>query len=101
MRMVRWMCGVKLKDRLPSNELRAPRIVSYQNRLRWYGHVLRKDYGDWVKKYMEYEVQGSKPRGRPKRTWKEVLREDCQAGKLNKEDAMDRCKWRKVIKEVR
>ena len=50
---------------------------------------------------MEYEVEGSKPRGRPKRTWKEVVREDCQARKLNKEDAVDRCKWRKVIKEVR
>ena len=68
------------------------------NRLRWYGHVLRKDDDDWVKKCMEYEVEGSRPRGRPKRTWKEVVREDC---KLNKEDAMDRCKWRKVIKEVR
>jgi len=45
---------------------------------------------------MEYEAEGS----RPKRTWKEVVREDCQARKLNKEDAMDRCKWRKVIKEV-
>ena len=38
---------------------------------------------------MEYEVEGSRPRGRPKRTWKEVVREDCQARKLNKEDAMD------------
>ena len=27
--------------------------------------------------------------------------EDCQERKLNKEDAMDRCKWRKVIKEAR
>ena len=50
---------------------------------------------------MEYEVEGSRPRGRPKRTWKEVVREDCQARKLNKEDAMDRCKWRKMIKEAR
>jgi len=25
MRMVRWMCGVKLKDRLPSKELRETR----------------------------------------------------------------------------
>ena len=33
--------------------------------------------------------------------WKEVVREDCQARKLNKEDAMDRCKWRKMIKEAR
>ena len=31
------------------------------------------------------------------KTWKE----DCQARKLNKEDAMGRCKWRKVIKEAR
>jgi len=56
---------------------------------------------DWVKKCMEYEVEGSRPRGRPKRTWKEVVRDDCQARKLNKEDAVDRCKWRKVIKEGR
>jgi len=50
---------------------------------------------------MEYEVKGSRPKERPKRTWKEVVCEDCQARKLNKEDAVDRCKWRKVIKEVR
>ena len=49
---------------------------------------------------MEYEVEGSRPRGRPKRTWKEVFREDCQARKLNKADAVDHYKWRKVIKEV-
>jgi len=27
----------------------------------------------WVKKCMEYEVESSRPRGRPKRTWSEVL----------------------------
>ena len=49
MRMVRWMCGVKLKDRLPSQELRERlgiddiALVLQQNRLRWYGHVLRKE----------------------------------------------------------
>ena len=48
---------------------------------------------------MEYEVEGPRPRGRPKRTWREVVWEDCQARKLNKEDAMDRCKWRKLIKD--
>ena len=107
MRMVRWMCGIKLKDRLPSKELRERlgvddiALVLQQNRLHWYGHVLRKDDDDWVKKCMEHQVEGSRPRGRPKKTWKEVVREDCQARKLNKEDAMDRCKWRKVIKEAR
>ena len=38
---------------------------------------------------------------RQKRTWREVVREDCQARKMNKEDAMDRRKWRKMIKDVR
>jgi len=36
-----------------------------QNRLSWYGHVLKKDDDNWVKKCMEYEVQGPRPRGRP------------------------------------
>ena len=39
---------------------------------------------------MEHEVEGPRPRGRPKKTWKEVVREDCQARKLNKEDAMEK-----------
>jgi len=107
MRMVRWMCGVKLKNRLPSKELRERlgiddiALVLQQNRLRWYGHVLRKDVDDWGKKCTEFEVEGPRPRGRPNWTWREVVREDCQARKLNKEDAMDHCKWRKMIKDVR
>jgi len=34
--------------------------------------VLRKEDDDWVKKCTEYEVEGPRPRGRPKRTWREV-----------------------------
>jgi len=107
--MVRWMCGMKLKDRFPSKELRKRlgtddiALVLQQNRLHWYGHVLRKD-DDWVKKCIEYEVEGPRHRGRPKRTWREVVNyvtKDCQARKLNTEDAMDCSKWRKLIKEVR
>jgi len=102
----RWMCGVKLKDKFPSMELRERldvddiALVFQQKRLWWYGHVLRKDDDDWVKKCMEYEVEGPRPRGRPKRTWREVVKEDCEACKLNKEDAKDRSKWRKLIKDV-
>ena len=69
MRMVRWMCGIKLKDRFPSKELRErlgiddTAVVLQQNRLRWYGHVLRKEDDDWVKKCTEYEVKGPRTRG--------------------------------------
>jgi len=47
MRMVRWMCNVKVKDIVSSKELRERLgiddivLILEQNRLRWYGHVLR------------------------------------------------------------
>jgi len=56
MRMVRWTCNVKVKDRIPSKELRERLgiddiiLILQQNRLLWYGHVLRKEDTDWVKK---------------------------------------------------
>ena len=49
MRMVRWMCGIKLQDTVPRKGLRERRglddiiLVLQQNRLRWYGHVLQKE----------------------------------------------------------
>ena len=63
--------------------------------------MLRGDDDGWVKKCMEHQVEGSGPGGRPKKTWNEVVREDCRACKLNKGDAMDRCRWRKVTGEAR
>ena len=48
---------------------------------------------------MEYEVKGSKPRGRSKKTWTEIVEKDCQACKLNREDAMDRNTQRKQIRD--
>jgi len=74
MRMVRWMCGIKQQDRVPSKRLKERLglddiiLVLQQNRLWWYGRVLRKEDNDWVKKCMEYEVDGARPRGRRKKT---------------------------------
>jgi len=51
--------------------------------------MLSKEDNDWVKKRMEYEVAGARPRGRPKKIWRELVERDCQACKLNKEYAMD------------
>ena len=96
MRMVRWMCNVKVKDRVPSMEFRERLgiddriLILQQNRLRWYGHMLLKEDTYWVQKCMEYEAQGSRARGRPKWTCREVVQKDCQARNLNRDDAVDR-----------
>jgi len=47
---------------------------------------MQKEDNDWVKKCMEYDVEGATPRGIPKRAWREVVQKDCQARKLIRED---------------
>ena len=53
----------------------------------------------WMMGCVEFEVEGSRPGGGPKRTWREVVQKDCQAHILNREDAMDCRRWRKLIKD--
>jgi len=53
-----------------------------------------------VKKCMDYEVEGIRPRSWPNKTWSEVLEKDCQTRQIWKEDAMDCRKWRKLVKDV-
>jgi len=58
MRMVRWMCGIKLQDRVPSKGLGSWHnlgTTAKQVVLVW-ACGAKKD-NDWVKKCMEYEVE--------------------------------------------
>jgi len=57
-----------LRERLGLDDIIS---VLQQNRLRWYEYVLRKEVNYLVKKCMKYEVEDSRPRGRPKKTWRE------------------------------
>jgi len=45
-------------------------------------------------------VEGTRPRGRPKKTWRQIVEKDRRARGLNKEDAMDRARWRKLIEMI-
>ena len=100
MRMVRWMCGVTLRERY-SNIILREKIgiepvgeVMRRRRLRWLGHVLRKDDEDWVKKCMDMEVDGRRGRGRPRKRWIEVVTCDMKERGLLREDIFDRGRWR-------
>jgi len=57
-----------------------------------YISLLRKDDSEWVKKCVDFTVKGARCRGRPKRTWKEVVEGDRKTLKLSKEDALVRSK---------
>jgi len=54
---------------------------------------------DWVKKCMEYEVEGSDQEVDQRRLGQRLCKKDCQAHKLNREDAVDCSRWRKQVKD--
>jgi hypothetical protein len=101
--MARWMCGVTLKHRQRSQDLLerlgivgvAERVR--RGRLRWFGHVERKNADDWVKKCREMVVEGSKSRGRNRKTWMECVEGDMLKLGLSRVDAQDRERWRRGI----
>ena len=75
--MVRAMCGVQLKDRKTSADLmfmlglnETIDQLAMANSARLCGHVLRREDGDVLGKALDFEVEGQRKKGRPKRTWK-------------------------------
>ena len=58
---------------------------------------MRKGDEDWVKKCMEYRVEGRRPVGRPRKTWLESVEADMAELEIDKEDVHDRRKWRRNV----
>ena len=65
-----------------------------KSRLRWFGHVERKDDNDCITS----EVEGIRQRGRPKKTWWDCVKNDMESLGLSQKDAQSRNKWRRRIK---
>jgi len=59
-----------------------------------------RGWGDynWVKSCMNMTVESRVPRGRPRKTLREVLCNDLRVKGLNKEDANEHVAWRVTIK---
>ena len=69
-RMIRMMCGVRLVDRVSTDVLRDRvgvvvkiKDFIFQRRLRWYGHVIRRDISFQIHEVMEHEIPGKRKKG--------------------------------------
>ena len=69
-------------------------------RLKWYGHVSRREDEYVGKRVMGMEVTGKRRRGRPKRRWLDSIRNDLSERGLSEEDAQDRPRWRRLIRHI-
>lgn len=97
--MIRWMCGVTLKDRCRSDELRKRLDIEdvadvvRKSRLGWFGHLERKDDRDWVSACRNMDVPGNAGKGRPRKRWRDVVEDDLKKGRLDRGLAKDRDRW--------
>ena len=95
------MCGLKRQDRDPISSLRSklgeiPSISDQarNGRLRWYGHVERREEDDWLKKSCNLDIEGRAPRGRPRQTWAQTVKDDLKVLNIDRNLAQDRRLWR-------
>ena len=102
-RMLRYMAGVRLQEHVPSEEvadrcgLRQISDVLRTTRLRWYGHVKRREEGEALATVRDWTVEGRRPRGRPRKTWMDNVREDMRSLNLTEDMTEDRQIWKNAI----
>ena len=66
-----------------------------ESRLRWAGHVWRREKTEAIRMVTEMNVAGRRPRGRPRKTWGDTVAEDLRATGLSRRQAKDREVWRR------
>ena len=102
-RMLRYLAGVRLQDRVPSEVvaggcgLRQISEVLRTRRLRWYGHVKRREEGEALAIARDWTVEGRRPRGRLRKTWIDNVREDMRILNLTDDMTEDRQMWKSAI----
>ena len=103
MKMLRFAMGVTRKDKIRNEYIRGAVKVEQlgmkmrEGRLRWYGHVMRRDQEYVGRKMMEMVLLGKRKRGRPKRRFLDVVKEDMEEVGAKETYVENRTVWRKMI----
>jgi len=105
MRMVKWMCGFTRLDKIKNGVIRGLAEVGpieekmRESRLKWFDHMKRRSVTTPVRRCeMIDPPDGKRGRGRPKKSLKQVVREDLRVIDLTENMTQDRRLWRDRIK---
>ena len=92
LKMLRFSLGVTRMDKIRNEYIRGTAQVgkfgekTREARLRWYGHLRRKDDGYIGRRMLRMELPGKRKRGRPKRRFMDVVKEDMAEVEVTEED---------------
>ncbi|KAG5591816.1 hypothetical protein H5410_042330 [Solanum commersonii] len=99
------MCGHTRSDKIRNEVIREEVGVASvvdklrEARLRWFGHVKRRCADAPVRRCEGLVVEGTRRgRGRPKKYWGEVIRQDLAQLRITEDMTLDRKEWRLRIK---
>ena len=101
--MLRWIQGVSRREHNRNEEIREGATVQpiathlMQKRLRWYGHVRRRDESHITRTVLDMEVEGVRPRGRPTLRYMDTIRRDMKKNGLTDVNILDRNYWRMAV----
>ena len=101
---LRFAMGVTRKDKIRNEYIKSTVKVEWlgmkmrEGRLRWYGHVMRRDQEYVGRKMIEMELPGKRKRGRLKRRFLNLMKEDMGEIGAKEMDVEDRTVWRKMIR---
>ncbi|KAK3570820.1 hypothetical protein QTP86_027652 [Hemibagrus guttatus] len=104
LKMLRFSLGVTRLDRIRNEYIRGTAHVGClgdkvrEARLRWFGHVQRRESEYIGRRMLDMELPGRRQRGRPKRRYMDGINEDMKLVGASVEDAEDRDRWRDVIR---
>ena len=100
LKMVRWALVVTRKDKTRNEYVRGIAKIAKLGeklrnaRLRWYEHVKRREEDYVGKRTIEMAVPGRRKRGRIRRRWMDLVREDMERVGAREGDEVDRVKCR-------
>ena len=104
MKMLRFAMGVTRKDKIRNEHIRSTLKVQRlgmkmrEGRLGWYEHVMRRDQEYVGKKVMEMELTGKWKRGRSKKRFLDIVKEDMEEVGASETDVENRKMWRMMIR---
>ena len=102
MKMCRWACGHTRRDNVRNDDIReklkAENITERcrKTRMRWFGHVKRRDQEYVGRKTLEMGPPGRRKRGIPKQRWMECVNRDMITIGTTKDEVHDRTGWREL-----
>ena len=102
-KMLRFAMGVTIKDKIRNEYIRSTVKIKRlgmkmrDGRLRWYERVMTRDQEYVERKMMEMELSRKRKRGRPKRVFLDVVKEDMGEVGAKETDVEVRKVWRMMI----